>query len=49
MPYFYSPDERASKTLFDDITARTFWGREDVDVVGGPACPLGRATAQPSA
>ncbi len=28
MPYFYSPDERASKTLFDDISARTFWGEK---------------------
>ena len=26
MPYFYAPDERATKTLFGDITARTFWG-----------------------
>lgn len=26
MPYFYAPDERATKTLFGDITARTLWG-----------------------
>ncbi len=26
MPYFYSPAERAAKTLFGDITAKTFWG-----------------------
>jgi quercetin dioxygenase-like cupin family protein len=26
MAYFFSPDERATKTLFGDITARTFWG-----------------------
>ena len=26
MSYFYSADERASKTLFGDITAKTFWG-----------------------
>jgi quercetin dioxygenase-like cupin family protein len=28
MPYFYSPDERATKTLFGGITARTFWGEK---------------------
>ena len=28
MPYFYSPDERAAKTLFGSITARTFWGEK---------------------
>lgn len=26
--YFYSPEERESKTLFGDITARTFWGEK---------------------
>src|SRR5687767_8208177 len=26
MPYFYSSGERATKTLFGAITARTFWG-----------------------
>lgn len=25
---FYSSDERASKTLFNDVTARTFWGEK---------------------
>ena len=24
--YFYTPEERESKVLFDGITARTFWG-----------------------
>lgn len=28
MPYFYAPDERESKALFGDITARTFWGEK---------------------
>jgi quercetin dioxygenase-like cupin family protein len=28
MSYFYSPDERATKTLFGEITARTFWGEK---------------------
>ena len=28
MSYFYSPDERAVKTLFGDVTARTFWGEK---------------------
>ncbi len=28
MSYFYSPEERAPKTLFDDVTARTFWGEK---------------------
>ena len=28
MPYFYSPDERASKTLFGTVTAKTFWGEK---------------------
>src|SRR5215204_5892003 len=28
MSYFHSSAERASKTLFDDITARTFWGEK---------------------
>jgi quercetin dioxygenase-like cupin family protein len=26
--YFHSLDERAAKTLFGDITARTFWGEK---------------------
>jgi quercetin dioxygenase-like cupin family protein len=28
MAYFYSADERAAKTLFGDITAKTFWGEK---------------------
>jgi quercetin dioxygenase-like cupin family protein len=28
MSYFYSADERDSKVLFGDITARTFWGEK---------------------
>ena len=26
MPYFYAPDDRAAKTLFGAIQAKTFWG-----------------------
>jgi quercetin dioxygenase-like cupin family protein len=26
--YFYSPEERESKTIFANITARTFWGEK---------------------
>jgi quercetin dioxygenase-like cupin family protein len=28
MPYFYAADERAAKTLFGDVTAKTFWGEK---------------------
>lgn len=44
MPYFYSPDERESKTLFGDITARTFWGDKTllslVDLPANSVVPL---------
>lgn len=42
--YFYSPDERATKTLFGDFTARTFWGEKMlislVDLPAGSVVPL---------
>jgi quercetin dioxygenase-like cupin family protein len=28
VPYFHSPAERATKTYFGDMTARTFWGEK---------------------
>lgn len=44
MPYFYSPDERAAKTLFGDITAKTFWGEKMllsvVDLPANSVVPL---------
>lgn len=44
MSYFYSPDERAAKTLFGNVTAKTFWGDKMllsiVDLPAGSVVPL---------
>lgn len=44
MAYFYSADERATKTLFGGITAKTFWGEKMllslIDIPANSIVPL---------